>query len=164
MVIIEKYMTEYEAGISSYDVLRIFKDYGIKLSEATLRKYIQLGLLPRSHRVGTGEKGRNRGSRGLYPSSILKSINDIKRMLVEGMTLDDIARAALKYRRDISTINRDLDKLISNMTTEVMSPHFDVSLKPVIEKDLNKARDNARQLIETLENIDSTITNPKPTL
>ena len=40
---------------------------GEPLSEATFRKYVQLGLLPRSVRVG--RKGKHRGSQGLYPAS-----------------------------------------------------------------------------------------------
>ncbi|MBN2723783.1 MAG: MerR family transcriptional regulator [Deltaproteobacteria bacterium] len=161
---VEKYMLEFESGITSFEVIRIFKEHGIRFSEASLRKYIQMGLLPRSHRTGTGEKGRNRGSRGLYPVNIIKNINDIKRMLVEGLTLDDIVRSTLRFRKEIHGINQELEHLFSSMSSEVLSAHFDRGLKPIVQEDLSTAKITARTLIEQLENIDSTLTNPKPTL
>ena len=57
---------EHEQAISSADILDIFASHGIKFSEATLRKYVQLGLLPRSVRVG--RKGKHRARRvGIRP-------------------------------------------------------------------------------------------------
>src|SRR5690606_34982714 len=52
-------------GLTSRQILDIFEAHGISLSEATLRKYVQLGLLPRSVRVGS--KGKHQGSKGMYP-------------------------------------------------------------------------------------------------
>ena len=59
-------------GISSSEVIGLFQARGIKLSEATFRKYVQLGLLPTSKRVG--RKGKHRGSRGVYPVSVVRSV------------------------------------------------------------------------------------------
>src|SRR5207244_8115785 len=58
---------EYPQGISAAQIVDFFVPRGVKLAQATFRKYVQLGLLPRSRRVG--EKGKHRGSRGLYPAS-----------------------------------------------------------------------------------------------
>ncbi len=44
--------TKYPEGISSAAVVKIFQQKGERFSEATLRKYVQLGLLPTSRRVG----------------------------------------------------------------------------------------------------------------
>ena len=46
-------------------IVNIFETRGIRFSEATLRKYVQLWLVPRSVRVG--RKGRHRGSCGALP-------------------------------------------------------------------------------------------------
>jgi DNA-binding transcriptional MerR regulator len=62
---------------------------GLRVSEATLRKYVQLGLLPRSRRVGT--RGRHQGSWGLYPAWTARQVVEIKRLLAEGRTIQDIA-------------------------------------------------------------------------
>jgi DNA-binding transcriptional MerR regulator len=66
----------------------VFKEKGERFSEATLRKYVQLSLLPKSRRVGT--RGKHRGSSGLYPVSVVRLINDIKRSLEAGATLEEL--------------------------------------------------------------------------
>lgn len=53
------------AGLTSRQIVDLFTARGIRFSEATLRKYVQLGLLPRSVRIG--RKGKHRGSCGSIP-------------------------------------------------------------------------------------------------
>ena len=91
---------EHAAGITSGEVVRVFEARGARLSAATFRKYVQLGLLPRSRRVG--RKGKHTGSTGLYPVSVVRRIDLIKRMMAEGLTLEDIRESfvALKHRLD----------------------------------------------------------------
>src|SRR5512140_3958174 len=79
---------EHALGISSGEVVRLFEARGARLSAATFRKYVQLGLLPRSRRVG--RKGKHTGSTGLYPVSVVRRIAVIKRMMAEGYTAEDI--------------------------------------------------------------------------
>lgn len=79
---------KFADGVRSSDILSTFQRKNQRLSEATLRKYVQLGLLPRSTRVGT--KGRHSGSIGMYPVSALRQINDIKKGLSEGATLESL--------------------------------------------------------------------------
>ena len=67
---------QYAAGLTSGDLIDVCASHGIQLSEATLRKYVQLGLLPRSVRVG--RKGKHKGSLGLYPA---RAIRQLVRML-----------------------------------------------------------------------------------
>src|SRR6185503_10502168 len=54
-------------GLSVQQIVEAFAAHGEKLTEATFRKYVQLGLLPRSVRVA--RKGKRRGSQGLYPAA-----------------------------------------------------------------------------------------------
>jgi hypothetical protein len=42
----------WQNGLTSRQIVDVFETRGIRFSEATLRKYVQLGLLPRSVRVG----------------------------------------------------------------------------------------------------------------
>jgi hypothetical protein len=44
--------SKYSEGIASDAVVKLFQGKGLRFSEATLRKYVQLGLLPVSRRVG----------------------------------------------------------------------------------------------------------------
>ena len=154
----------YRDGIATLDVVKIFRERGIRVSEATFRKYVQLGLLARSHRVSAGGRGKHRGSKGVYPFSVVRRINDIKRMMAEGLTIDDIVRASMKFARDINQIDTGLQRLFSDMFQEVSGPHFDMSLRPRVESELQEAQTTARTLILKLETIDQNITNPRPTL
>src|SRR5690606_18912228 len=76
---------QHTAGLSSAEILDVFAAHNVSLSEATLRKYVQLGLLPRSVRVGT--KGKHRGSKGVYPVRVVRQILQIKRMMAEQYTI-----------------------------------------------------------------------------
>ena len=89
---------ERAQGVSSAEVVTLFGARGARLSAATFRKYVQLGLLPRSRRVG--RKGKHTGSKGLYPVSVVRRIDLIKRMMAEGLTLEDIGESfvAVKHR------------------------------------------------------------------
>src|SRR3990170_9142515 len=74
--------------VTSREVVQLFEARGARLSAASFRKYVQLGLLPRSRRVG--RKGKHTGSTGLYPVSVVRRIDLIKRMMAEGYTVEDI--------------------------------------------------------------------------
>ena len=43
---------------------------------------MQLGLLPRSVRVG--RKGKHRGSQGLYPATVVRQIELVRRLMAQG--------------------------------------------------------------------------------
>jgi hypothetical protein len=69
--------------------MAVLAQAGVKVSEATLRKYIQQGMLPRSRRVGT--KGRHQGSWGIYPAWTARQIIEIKKLLAEGRSVQEIS-------------------------------------------------------------------------
>ena len=75
----------YPKGISSREIVDLFASRGVRFSEATLRKYVQLGLLPRSVRVG--RKGKHCGSRGLYPAGVVRRVNQVKSMMARNLLL-----------------------------------------------------------------------------
>jgi len=154
----------YKDGIETLDVVKIFREKGIRFSEPSFRKYVQLGLLSRSHRVSAGGRGKHRGSKGVYPFGVVRRINEIKRMMAEGLTIDDIVRASMKFASEINQLDTGLQRLFSDMHTEVSGPHFDMSLRPQVESELQEAQTTARTLITKLVSIDQNITNPRPTL
>src|SRR5205807_2854830 len=75
-------------GLTSRQIVDVFETRGIRFSEATLRKYVQLGLLPRSIRVG--RKGKHRGSCGLYPAHVIRRVNVVKGMMAADRTIEEI--------------------------------------------------------------------------
>ena len=86
-------------GMTSRQIVDVFETRGIRFSEATLRKYVQLGLLPRSVRVG--RKGKHRGSCGLYPSHVIRRVNVVKGMMAEDRTIEEIQRSFARFKDDI---------------------------------------------------------------
>src|SRR5438309_6631695 len=66
-------------GLTSKQIVDLFESRGVRLSEATFRKYVQLGMLPRSRRIG--RKGKHQGSCGIYPPHTIRRINAIKRLM-----------------------------------------------------------------------------------
>ena len=93
---LERIERDHAGGLPVSAILEIFRPLGVQLSEATFRKYVQAGLLPRSRRVG--RKGKHQGSVGLYPVEAVRRINAIKMMMAEGHTLEDIKRSFLFHR------------------------------------------------------------------
>ena len=98
-------------GITSGEVVRLFEARGARLSASTFRKYVQLGLLPRSRRVG--RKGKHTGSTGLYPVAVVRRIALIKRMMAEGYTVEDIRGSFVALRNRIDDVEQGLTELVT---------------------------------------------------
>src|SRR5205085_3474368 len=101
---------QFPTGISAGQIVDFFAPRGVKLAQATFRKYVQLGLLPRSRRVG--EKGKHRGSHGLYPATAVRRIHLIKSLMDEGLTLEEIRRSFVYFRGQLDGIERGIDELL----------------------------------------------------
>src|SRR5688572_33445778 len=97
---------QYASGLTSSDLIDVCAAHGIQLTEATLRKYVQLGLLPRSVRVG--RKGKHKGSLGLYPPRTLRQLVRIKEMMAKSYTIEEIRRDFLFVRSDIEQLEQTL--------------------------------------------------------
>jgi DNA-binding transcriptional MerR regulator len=96
--------SKHANGIASAQVVKIFRGKKERFSEATLRKYVQLGLLPTSRRVGIA--GRHRGSSGLYPTGVVRLVNEIKRNLEAGVSLDSIRTGPIGLQCELQQLQR----------------------------------------------------------
>jgi hypothetical protein len=139
-------------GIPSHAIVEVLDSNGVKFSEATLRKYVQLGLLPRSVRVG--RKGKHRGSQGLYPASIVRQIVEIKRLLHENYTIEQIQQQYLLLRGEIEQLEQQLARLFEDIETALKSRADDTSAEHV-RRDLKGARGVASELITRLAALES---------
>ena len=141
---------EYPQGISAAQIVDFFVPRGVKLAQATFRKYVQLGLLPRSRRVG--EKGKHRGSRGLYPATAVRRIHLIKSLMDEGMTLEDIRGSFVFFRGQLDGVERSLDELFAALDKSVAER---AEMKPSRRKELERlvadGRRQARSFVEDME-------------
>jgi hypothetical protein len=145
-------------GLSVAQIVEVFRGRGLKLSEATFRKYVQLGLLPRSRRVG--RKGKHQGSMGLYPASSVRRINEIKRMMAESYTIEEIQRAFLRFTGDIEAVERGLNELFTGFSRELRAPEFDAARRKTLTKEIEDARKVADDLIGRIESLERQITQP----
>src|SRR6187402_2855513 len=114
---------KYAAGLTSVEILDVFASHDVSLSEATLRKYVQLGLLPRSVRVG--RKGKHRGSCGLYLSHVVRRVNVVKGMMAEDRTIEEIQRSFARFKDDSESVDKDLRELIACFEREAKAPAVD---------------------------------------
>ncbi len=142
---------EHEQGITSAEILDIFVAHGIKFSEATLRKYVQLGLLPRSVRVG--KKGKHQGSQGLYPATVVRQVQRIKEMMAQDYTIEEIQREFLFVRGDIEELERTIGKVFDALRDAAKERRSDTSDR-AIHQELSMAERLATDLVAKLSSIE----------
>src|SRR3954468_24708566 len=117
---IEEIERTWPDGLTSRQIVDVFETRGIRFSEATLRKYVQLGLLPRSVRVG--RKGKHRGSCGLYPANVVRRVNMVKGMMAEDLTIEEIQRSFVRFKDEIDAIEKKLRELIAGFERQARGP------------------------------------------
>jgi DNA-binding transcriptional MerR regulator len=152
---------EHPQGISAGQIVEFFLPRGVKLAQATFRKYVQLGLLPRSRRVG--EKGKHRGSHGLYPASAVRRISLIKSLMDEGMTLEEIRGSFIFFRGQLDGVERSLDELFAALDKSIAEK---AEMKPSRRKELERlildGRKQAEQFIKDIERTVQQVTAREP--
>jgi DNA-binding transcriptional MerR regulator len=149
--VLDRIEREHDQGISSSDILELFSSHGIKFSEATLRKYVQIGLLPRSVRVG--RKGKHQGSQGMYPASVVRQIQRIKEMMAQDYTIEEIQREFLFVRGDIEELERALTKVFGALRDAAKERRSETSGR-AIAQDLASAETLAKDLLAKLSVIE----------
>jgi DNA-binding transcriptional MerR regulator len=152
---IERIERDHAAGISARQVVRLFQERGMRLSEGTFRKYVQVGLLPRSRRVG--RKGKHRGSEGLYPPAVVRRINAIKSMMESGATLEDIRDSFLVVRGDIDAVEQQLGGVVERLTRALAVRAIAAPEQARLSAELERLRSEASRLTGKLERLGSRI-------
>ena len=148
---------EHPNGVSAGQIVEFFAPRGVKLAQATFRKYVQLGLLPRSRRVG--EKGKHRGSHGLYPVTAIRRVSLIKGLMDEGMTLEDIRGSFVFFRGQLDGVERSLDEFFAALDKSVEGkPEMKPSRRKELERLLGEGRKKAAHFVEDMERTVSQIT------
>jgi DNA-binding transcriptional MerR regulator len=136
----------YPDGITAVQIVDAFTSRGIKFSEASFRKYVQQGLLPRSRRVG--RKGKHRGSLGVYPSKTVRRINAVKQLMVDGFTIEEIQGQFLLYTDLVEGVAEHLTELWSRLGSDVVK--LDPAIRRELEHQLGDARRDGDRLVERL--------------
>lgn len=146
---------KYAAGLTSVEILDVFASHDVSLSEATLRKYVQLGLLPRSVRVG--RKGKHQGSQGVYPVSVVRQILRIKQMMAESYTIEQIQREFLFIRNDVEQLEQMLTRIFKKLEGVLKERKQERSAQAV-HRDVLDARGISKDLMARLVAIEDKLT------
>jgi DNA-binding transcriptional MerR regulator len=136
----------YPDGITAVQIVDVFTSRGIKFSEASFRKYVQQGLLPRSRRVG--RKGKHRGSLGVYPSKTVRRINAVKQLMVDGYTIEEIQGQFLLYTDLVEGVAENLTELWSRLSADAAK--LDPAIRRELEHELAETRRDGDRLVEKL--------------
>ncbi|HVU05385.1 MAG TPA: MerR family transcriptional regulator [Polyangiaceae bacterium] len=151
---------EHAVGLTSAEILDLFAQGGVHLTEATLRKYVQLGLLPRSVRVG--RKGKHQGSQGVYPVTVVRQILRIKEMMADNYTIEQIKRDVLFMRSDIQALETTLENIFQTLSRVMKERRGEAQAQAVV-RDVEGARALSRDLIQRLGAIESRL-SARPSL
>lgn len=143
-------------GMSVPEIVKAFTDHGGRLTESTFRKYVQLGLLPKSVRVA--RKGRGKGSRGLYPATVVRQIDHARRLMAQGFTMEEIQREFLFVRGDVESLERQLERVYEAMERALSRGAEERGEVPMVERRLAEARELGARLVEALEDIERRLT------
>jgi len=153
---LEQVEREHARGLTSAEILTLLEGFGLKFSEATLRKYVQLGLLPRSVRVG--RKGKHTGSQGLYPATIVRQIFAIKDMMAENLTIEEIQAEFLFVRGDLEELEKRLTKIFKTLRESLKRQRSEPTSRQ-LSTDIGAAESLAKDLIQKLHQLEERFTS-----
>jgi DNA-binding transcriptional MerR regulator len=139
-------------GLTSRQIVDVFAARGIRFSEATLRKYVQLGLLPRSVRVG--RKGKHRGSCGLYPANVVRRVNLVKGMMAADLTIEDIQRSFVRFKDEIDGIEKSVRELMAGFERQAKGPSLESERRRELEAEIVEAKRAADELVRRITTLE----------
>lgn len=148
----------YADGLTLAQLIDVFSKSHIHLSEATFRKYVQLGLLVRSKRVG--RKGKHQGSLGMYPISTVRQLNTIRQMMAAKYTIEDIQRSFLRFKNNLSSFKKMFSDLLGSFSEEIKQAHFDKNRKKELTKELQSIEQLGSDLATRLERMEQQLVSP----
>jgi len=144
-----------QEGFTSREVVEIFQQRGVRLTTATFRKYVQMGLLPRARRVGRG--GRHGGSAGLYPPSTVRALNLIKRLLAEDLTLEEIKASVALLGGEVEQLEDLQAKVLASLERSVRDQAVGQARERLLAE-LQSARDDATQFVRRVRTVGKRMT------
>jgi len=146
-------------GLTSAEILSVFAEHDLLLSEASLRKYVQLGLLPRSVRIG--RKGKHQGSQGIYPVSVVRQILRIKAMMAQNYTIEQIRREYLFVRADLQLLEQNLGQIFIKLE-RALKERKGAAIPQTTSRSIVDARALGRELLNRLRTIEARLTTTRP--
>lgn len=144
-------------GLTSQELVAAFASREVKFTEATLRKYVQLGLVPRSRRVG--RKGKHLGSLGIYPTRAVRRINAIKKLMAEHFTIEEIQARFLTFKDSIEILDEALGELLRLFSERIAQQ--DPETRARLGDELAVIRGSATELLDGVHRLEKMILHAK---
>lgn len=142
----------HAGGMTMSEIIAAFTGRGERLTEATFRKYVQLGLLPRSVRVG--RKGKHQGSQGFYPATVVRQIDWIRQLMSQGFTIEEIQREFLFLRGELDVLSRHLERVFAHVNKALGTRDAQLGPDAMTARALDEARAIADELFAKLRAIE----------
>jgi len=153
---LDEFERENPQGLTVQQIVEAFTLRGERLTEATFRKYVQLGLLPRSVRVG--RKGKHRGSQGLYPATAVRQLDRIRRLMGQGHTIEEIQKEFLFVRGDIDALGRQLQRVHEAIEAAGKERGETGLNDPLFARALEETRELGEELLRKLRAVENRLT------
>ncbi len=153
---------QHGEGITAVQIVDVFVSRGVRFSEASFRKYVQQGLLPRSRRVG--RKGKNKGSLGVYPPKTVRRINEVKRLMGEGYTIEEIQEQFLLFTDLVENVDESVTELLARLDEGIAGERLDPQARRGVAKELGDVRRIAGELVERLGALAQRVAAPRSAL
>jgi hypothetical protein len=150
---------KHPEGLTAVQIVELFSSRQLRFSEATFRKYVQLGLVPRSRRVG--RKGKHRGSLGVYPAKAVRRINAVRRLMDEGRTIEEIQAELLRFGDILELLEEGVTDLLHRFETELDAPRFDSKTRKNLRREVADARRSADELLRRLDDLTQRVGRPR---
>jgi DNA-binding transcriptional MerR regulator len=153
---IDKMERDFPSGVPVSQIVEVFVARGVSFSEATFRKYVQAGLLPRSRRVG--RKGKHQGSQGLYPIEAVRRVNAIKKMMASGLTLEDIKASFVAFTNQIELSQRELLAVLESFEARIEHHQGSRQVQRELTSEVRRLKVSARVLFQEVARVGSAVT------
>ncbi len=148
----DKLERAHARGMTVQQIIAAFTGRGERLTEATFRKYVQLGLLPRSVRVG--RKGKHQGSQGFYPATVVRQIDWIRQLMAQGFTIEEIQREFLFLRGEIDVLSRQLERVLTHIVDAVGTEGSGAPRDAIAARSVSEVQSIAEELVAKLRSIE----------
>jgi DNA-binding transcriptional MerR regulator len=153
---IDKMESEFPGGVPVNQIVDVFASRGLSLSAATFRKYVQVGLLPRSRRVG--RKGKHQGSQGLYPVEAIRRVNAIKKMMASGLTIEDIKASFVVFTNQIESSQREIFGVLDGLESRIEKRDDSRQTQCEMLSEVRRLKVSARVLFQEVAKVGSAVT------
>jgi hypothetical protein len=147
-------------GAMCQAILDFFGTHGVAISEATFRRYVKLGLVPRSVRIG--RKGKHRGSCGLYPVGTAAQVNEIRRLTHGDVTIDDLVNSHFLFQKEIASADRQLAGIFDAMAASIANASVTSSERAALSAEERALRKLSRDLLKRLGALGTRISPIRP--